>query len=86
MLPEFHNEPFTDFSVSEHETAFRAALDKVKSELGRTYPLVIGGEIIEVDDVFPSVNPARPDEVVGYFANGTAAHVDQAVAAAAKGV
>ena len=84
MLPEFQNEPLTDFTVGEHETAFRAALDNMKSQLGQTYPLRIGGEVIEVDDVFPSVNPARPDDVIGYFANGTAAHVDRAVAAAAE--
>lgn len=83
MLPEFRNEPFTDFSVPENQAAFRAALTKVKSELGRTYPLVINGRRIESDTVFTSINPARPEEVIGYFAKGDAESVDQAVAAAA---
>lgn len=83
MLPEFRNEPFTDFSVPENQAAFRAALTKVKSELGRTYPLVINGRRIESDTVFTSINPARPEEVIGYFAKGDAESVDQAIAAAA---
>jgi 1-pyrroline-5-carboxylate dehydrogenase len=84
MLPPFQNEPLTDFSVPANEAAFQDALNRVKSGIGQTYPLVIGGETIYLDDVFPSVNPSRPDEVVGYFANATAAHVDQAVAAATE--
>jgi len=84
MLPEFRNEPFTNFSVPENQAAFRAALAKVKAELGRTYPLVIGGERIELDSVFTSINPARPEEVIGYFAQGDAGTVDQAVAAAGE--
>src|SRR5690606_19908855 len=84
MLPPFQNEPLTDFSIPDNEAAFQDALNRVKSAIGQTYPLVIGGEAIYLDDVFPSVNPSRPDEVVGYFANATAAHVDQAVAAATE--
>ena len=49
MPTEFRNEPFTDFSKEENAQAMRAALEKVKSELGREYPLVIGGERIETE-------------------------------------
>jgi 1-pyrroline-5-carboxylate dehydrogenase len=62
MLLPYQNEPVTDFSVPANEVAMLAALEKVKSELGQTYPLVIGGETIYRDDVFASVNPSRPDE------------------------
>src|SRR6185503_18472775 len=82
MLPEYRNEPFTDFSRPENETAFRAALDSVKATLGKTYPLVIDGKQIAVNSTFPSINPSRPAEVVGQFANGTEEHVNQAVEAA----
>jgi 1-pyrroline-5-carboxylate dehydrogenase len=47
------------------------AIAKVKSELGRDYPIVIGGEEIFTADKFKSINPAEPDEVVGYFSKGT---------------
>ncbi|MFN8376885.1 MAG: L-glutamate gamma-semialdehyde dehydrogenase [Anaerolineae bacterium] len=82
MLPTFRNEPFTDFSKPENEAAFRAALDQARAEAGRTYPLIIGGEQLTLQDTFASINPARPAEAIGHFANGTAAHVDQAVKAA----
>jgi 1-pyrroline-5-carboxylate dehydrogenase len=38
---EFRNEPFTDFTKQENADAMRAAIEKVKGELGREYPLVI---------------------------------------------
>ncbi|NOK85855.1 MAG: L-glutamate gamma-semialdehyde dehydrogenase [Chloroflexi bacterium AL-W] len=82
MLPPFQNEPFTDFSVPENCDAFADALRQVKGELGRTYPLVIGDKRIELVETFPSINPARPAEVIGNFANGSALHVDQALAVA----
>ena len=80
--PSFQNEPFTDFSLPDNIANFRSALDQVKARLGETYPLIIGGETHYLDDVFASVNPSRPDEVVGYFANATASHVDAAIDAA----
>ncbi|GAB4321652.1 MAG: L-glutamate gamma-semialdehyde dehydrogenase [Phototrophicales bacterium] len=79
MLPPFKNEPLTDFSDPKNRSAFQTALDKVKSEIGQTYPLVIGGERIELEDTFTSINPARPAEALGYFARGNALHGDQAV-------
>src|SRR5919112_1866615 len=68
---EFRNEPFTDFSQEENARAFREALAKVRSELGREYPLVIGGERIETGDILDSLNPARKTEVVGRFHKAT---------------
>ncbi|MFW5772911.1 MAG: aldehyde dehydrogenase family protein, partial [Phototrophicaceae bacterium] len=85
MLTPFTNEPLTDFSRPENVAAFEAALDLVKSEIGRTYPLVIGGERITLDETFPSLNPARPDEVLGYFSKASEEHAEQAVQAAVKG-
>jgi 1-pyrroline-5-carboxylate dehydrogenase len=68
---EFRNEPFTDFSKEENARAMREALAQVKSELGRDYPLVIGGERIETGDFLESRNPARKTEVVGRFHKAT---------------
>jgi 1-pyrroline-5-carboxylate dehydrogenase len=83
MLPSFQNEPLTDFSISENEAAFQVSLERVKAETGKTYPLVIGGEKIEGEEVFTSTNPSRPQEVLGCFAKGTLEQANQAVAAAA---
>src|SRR5690606_19022148 len=53
-------------------------------ELGRTYPLVIGGKRVLMEQNFATINPANPSQVLGYFPQGTAAHVDQAVEVAAE--
>ena len=71
MPSEFKNEALTDFSRPENAAAMRAALDKVKGELGREYPLVIGGERIRTGRTFDSLNPARKTEVVGRFQKAT---------------
>jgi 1-pyrroline-5-carboxylate dehydrogenase len=78
MLPPYITEPFTDFSIIANQNVFLDALAKVKANLGKTYPLIIGNERIVLDDTFPSINPARPSEVIGYFANGTAEHANRA--------
>src|SRR5437868_7331223 len=68
---EFRNEPFTDFSKEENARAMREAIARVKSELGREYPLVIGGERIKTGRTFDSLNPANKTEVVGSFQKAT---------------
>lgn len=79
MLPEFRNEPLTDFSNPENAKAFADAIELVRSQLGREYPLVVNGEEIWTDDKIASINPARPDEVVGYFSKGTQEIAERAV-------
>jgi 1-pyrroline-5-carboxylate dehydrogenase len=71
MQSEFRNEPFTDFSREENARLMRAAIEKVKSELGREYPLVIGGERLKTEGKFESFNPAKKTEVVGRFQKAT---------------
>ena len=66
-LPEFRNEPFTDFSRPENRSAMQAAVEKVRGQLGREYDLIIGGEKIRTAEKFCSYNPSRKDEVVGVF-------------------
>ena len=78
-LPEFRNEPLTDFSKPENRTAMEAAIEKVRAELGREYPLVIGGERITGLSTFDSTNPARKDQVLGKFQKGKKEHVERAV-------
>jgi 1-pyrroline-5-carboxylate dehydrogenase len=79
MPTEFRNEPLTDFSKEENAAAMRAALDKVKSELGREYPLVIGGERIKTGSTLDSINPANRTEVVGKFHRATKELANKAV-------
>ncbi|MDQ0247312.1 1-pyrroline-5-carboxylate dehydrogenase [Bacillus fengqiuensis] len=73
-LPYIH-EPFTDFTKEENQKAFQEALVYVNSQLGKEYPLVIGGERITTDKKSVSINPANKEEIVG-----TVAMADEALA------
>jgi 1-pyrroline-5-carboxylate dehydrogenase len=84
MLTPFRNEPLTDFSQPENAHAFQAALNQVRAELGRTYPIIIGGERIQTAETFDSVNPANPSQVVGRFAKANAELAHRAVEVATQ--
>ena len=80
---EFRNEPLLDFSRDEAAArAMRAALEKVRSELGREYDLVIGGRRSRTSGKIQSINPARPSQVVGIHQKAGAEHAVPAVEAA----
>ena len=83
-LPEFKNEPLTDFSKAENKSAMEAALHKVQAELGREYPLVIGGQRITGLATFDSINPSHKEQILGRFSKGSREHVEQALDAAWK--
>jgi 1-pyrroline-5-carboxylate dehydrogenase len=85
-LDTFKNEPFTDFSVPENADAMLAAIEKVRGELGREYPVFIGGEEISLPSKFRSINPANTSEVVGVFSEGDSdvSLVEKAITAAGE--
>ena len=70
-VPEFRNEPFTDFSRPDNRRAMEAAIEKVRSQLGREYELLIGGERIRTAEKLRSYNPSRKSEVIGVFQKAT---------------
>ena len=78
MPTEVRNEPFTDFS--KEEMPRDAGCDiKVQNELGREYPLVIGGERIKTEGKLESINPANRSQVVGRFQKATKELANRAV-------
>jgi 1-pyrroline-5-carboxylate dehydrogenase len=80
QLPEFRNEPLSDFkSNPEQFRQMKTAIEQVRVELGREYPMVIGGERIETKEKFHSTNPANRNERVGTFAKGTRELAEQAI-------
>ena len=81
---EFKNEPVRDFSKPDNRAAMEAALKKVGAELGREYPLIIGGEKIFTKEKTQSTNPSHPKQVVGIFQKGTVELANQAIEAADK--
>src|SRR5204862_6116628 len=80
----FVNEPLTDFTKEENARKMRAAIEKVRGQLGREYDLVIGGRHVKTQDKIKSLNPARPSEVVGLHQKAGAEHVEPAMQAALK--
>ena len=82
MPAEFRNEPLTDFNKEENAQAMRSALDKVKSQLGSEYPLVIGGDRVTTDAKLDSFNPANRTQLVGRFNKATKELASRAVEAA----
>src|SRR3972149_5681533 len=78
-LPEFRNEPFTDFSLEANRTAMQNALAQVRLEMGKEFPLVIGGERLSTYDKFYSRNPSNVDEIVAVLQKASPREVERAV-------
>ena len=78
----FVNEPIADFTRQEVRDGFVAAIASVRGKLGATYPLVIGGREVVTDDRLSSVNPARPQEIIGSVCQASTGEIDVAIAAA----
>ncbi len=82
-VPKFKNEQILDFSKKKNRKAQEAAIAKLRSELGKEYPIVIGGEEIFTQEKFNSYNPSKPSEVVAIFQKGDATLANKAMEAAA---
>jgi 1-pyrroline-5-carboxylate dehydrogenase len=82
MVPEFTNEPFTDYQVDANRQAMEAALREVQGEFGRQWPLTIGGQHVTTDRWISSLNPCQKSQVVGQAAQAGPAEAQQALDAA----
>ena len=78
----FVNEPMADFTQQEVRDKFETAIAEVRTKLGSTYPLYIGGSDVTTDEVLESVNPAEPTEVIGSICQASINEVDRAIDAA----
>jgi len=83
-LRRFENEPFADFTQEAMRRAFTDAIAKVRGQLGRQYPLIIGGQEVRTTDTLSSVNPAKPGEVIGTICQASTKEIDLAIEAAKK--
>jgi len=80
----FKNEPPVEFTKEENARRMRTAIEKVRSQLGREYDLIIGGKRSRTAEKIKSLNPARPSEVVGIHQKASRDHVEPAMQAALK--
>ncbi len=80
----FTNEPFVDFKHADNARAMHDALEHVAGQLGREYGLIVGGERVKTEDKIRSINPARPEQVVGVHQKAGAEHAEKAMAAALR--
>ncbi|MCI0707524.1 MAG: L-glutamate gamma-semialdehyde dehydrogenase [Ignavibacteriae bacterium] len=79
MPKPFKNEPLTDYTKPANKKAMEQALAKVRTWIGKEYPIVIGGEEIRTQDKLASYNPSRSSEVVGLFQKADSALAGKAV-------
>ena len=78
-LPPFQNEPYADFSKSDARQPMEQALQRVRAELGRSYPLWIAGQAVETGDLLVSTNPSHSSEIIGSHHKATPDLARQAV-------
>ena len=82
QLPEFKNEPLTDFSSESNRTAMIEALAKVRGEFGNEHELLIDGVRQKGAKQFNSINPSKPSEVIGVHHGASPEQAARAVEAA----
>jgi 1-pyrroline-5-carboxylate dehydrogenase len=82
QLALFANEPYTDFTKPEKAVAMRAALAKVRSQVGKEYDLFIAGDCRRSGSKLESANPSRPSEIVGIHQKGSEQDARDAIEAA----
>ena len=81
-MEPFRNEPYSDFSAPGPRAEYEEALETVSSKLGGHVPVVVGGRPVATDDRIVSVDPARPDVVVGTTGSASEAEAQLAIGAA----
>src|SRR5689334_12122595 len=82
MVPEFANEPLTDFSNPTNRQAMEDALRHVQGEFSREWPLVIAGQPVTSGAWIDSRDPCDKSTVVGRVAKATQQQAQQALDAA----
>lgn len=82
MRAAFTNEPTTDFTVEANRKAMQQQLQAVEKQLGKRYPIVVGGVHREPGDWIESRNPGMPSQIVGSVAKATRKDAEDAISAA----
>ena len=84
MFTPFRTEPYVDFSQETPKRDMLHAIDMVAGEVGREYPLRIGGEEIITPEKIKSVCPAAYQQAIGLVSKANSDQADRAVKVAAE--
>src|SRR5258707_8231883 len=84
QVSEFDTEPFIDFNKPENRSLMEGAINKVKAEFGREYPMWLNGKKVTTTEKRTSTNPSHPMEIIGVFQNATTEMARQAIEDANK--
>lgn len=82
LFEPYVNEAYLDFTDAAVRQRFERTLGRVRSQLGREYGLVIGGERVDTGTYLDSLDPCTPSRVVGRSAKGKAPEIERAMTAA----
>ena len=82
LYADFKNEPFLDFSKEQNRNKMLAALEKMKKNLGKEYPIIVGNNEYKLGEKGSSLNPANPDQIVGYVYKASEELSEKAIQAA----
>lgn len=78
----FSNEPLHRFVTASEREHFAHSLASTRDLLGQFYPLIMGGETISANSRMQSINPAKPQQIIGEVACADTELAEQAVLAA----
>jgi 1-pyrroline-5-carboxylate dehydrogenase len=80
----FRNERVLNFAQPKNAKLQKDAIEAVKKNLGKTYPLVVGGKQLRSNKKLISYNPSAPDMEIAKFHKGTKTQAERAINDAAK--
>lgn len=78
----YKTEPLGDFNNAEIIKKYEEGLKIVEGYLGKTYPLIINGELVETGKTITSVNPAKHSEVIGKIHQASMKQAEEAMESA----
>jgi 1-pyrroline-5-carboxylate dehydrogenase len=80
----FVNEAINTFVDAQSRNELTAAITAARKHLGKSYPLIIDGQELSAKSRINSINPARPEEVVGEVAAASLSQAQDAMVVAGR--
>ena len=81
---DYRTEPLTNFNDESNRLAYLEGIKKVRSYLGKKYPLIINGERIFTERMIKSLNPSNHKEVIGEISQASIKEAELAMDSALK--